>query len=56
MMDGSEKIESQDRRTAQELLGFFILVVAGVAFFRRKKKLSVTGTESSEEWEDCLGI
>jgi hypothetical protein len=52
----SEKIESHDRRIAIDVLGFFILVVAGVAFFRRKRKLSVTGTESSEEWEDCLGI
>ena len=55
-MNATDQRSVSDGRIASRLLGVIILVVAGVAFFRRKRTLISTVPESSEEWEDCLGI
>jgi|GEM_PF-5082702 hypothetical protein len=52
----SEEGEPTDSRIAGGFLGVVVLVVAGVAFFRRKRRLISTVPETSEEWEDCIGI
>lgn len=52
----SEKVEFADSRIAGGVLGVVVLLVAGVAFFRRKRRLISTVPETSEEWEDCIGI
>jgi hypothetical protein len=55
-MDLVEEKKNVDSRIAGEVLGALILLVAGVAFFRTKRKLVSLNSETSEEWEDCLGI
>ena len=51
-----EEKKDVDSRIAREVFGVLILVVAGVAFFRRKRKLVSSILETSEEWEECLWI
>jgi MYXO-CTERM domain-containing protein len=56
-MNECEEVEGGDSsRIARGLLGAFVLLVAGVAFFRRKRRLVSTVPLTSEEWEDYLGI
>jgi len=55
-MDVREDIETADGRIAGRLFGVYVLLVAGVAFFRRKRKLVSTVPENSEDWENCIGI
>ena len=55
MMEKEEK-ENAAGRIAGGIFSVIVLVVAGVAIFRRKRSLAVTDQRSSEEWEDCLGI
>jgi hypothetical protein len=52
----SERGELADSRIAGGFLGVIVLLVVGVAFFRRKRRLISTIPETSEEWEDCIGI
>lgn len=52
----NEETEHADGRIAGQLLGLFVLIVAGVAFFRRKRTLVSTVPENSEDWENCIGI
>lgn len=55
-MDVKEVRENPESRMAGGILGVWILIVAGVSFFRRKRTLDVTNPVTSEEWEDCPGI
>lgn len=56
IMVQNEEAEYADGRIAGQLLGLFVLIVAGVAFFRRKRTLVSTVPENSEDWENCIGI
>jgi hypothetical protein len=51
-----EEVDLADSRIAGGVLGVVMLLVVGVAFFRRKRRLVSMVPETSEEWEDCLGI
>lgn len=51
-----EEKGNADSRIAGGILGVLILVVTGVAFFRRKRTLISMIRMTSEEWEDCLDI
>ena len=54
-MDATKDSKADDSRIAESVLGLFVLMMAGVAFFRRKRTLISTTERTSEEWEDCIG-
>lgn len=51
-----EDVGLADSRIAGGFLGVMVLLFVGVAFFRRKRRLISTVPQTSEEWEDCIGI
>jgi hypothetical protein len=55
-MTGMTEMEKPVRSVSRGIFGILVLLVAGVAFFRRKRKLISTVPETSEDWEDYLGI